>query len=263
MDLWERDLKGHANLLLNSYLSQGDVEDYSGLALMPLFLSLRAAIRAKIEAGNLSHLDEARRSRAAAKRRSATSISRRKFLEPAPPRLIAVGGLSGVGKSALAHALSPEIGRPPGAALLRSDVERKHLYGVDEQTKLPDEAYGAEAGRATWASLIDKARRSLDAGASVVIDATHAHGAERAASLQLARETQTPFVGLWLEAPLQTRLARVRARRADASDADAAVVLKQHSDPLTEAGWLVVDASGEPAATLATAALPLAKRSSL
>ena len=262
MDLWERDLRTEASLLLNSYLALSDAEDYSGLALMPLFLALRAAIRAKVEAANLAHLDAEKRETAAKSARRYFDFAAR-FLEPAPACLVAIGGLSGVGKSAVAHALSPEIGRAPGAALLRSDVERKHLHGVDEMSKLPDEAYGAEAGRETYARLIDKARRALEAGASALVDATFARGAERAAIAEIARTARARFVGLWLDARLETRLKRIGARRADASDADAAVALKQRCDPLSESGWLAVDASGDFAAALANARVALAKRISV
>ena len=208
MDLWERDLKRQANLLFNAYLAESGPETCSALGALPLFLSLRAAIRAKV-AANAGAKDEARRYFDFAQR----------FLRPAPPRLIAVGGLSGTGKSALCAKLAPEFGAAPGAAWLRSDVERKHLFGVDELTPLPDAAYSAAANEETYARLIDKARRALEAGASALIDAAHTHGHERAASAALAREIGVPFAGLWLEAPLDVRLARIGARRADASDA--------------------------------------------
>ena len=236
MDLWERDLRREANLLLNVYLSHEPPQTCDALALLPLFLSLRAAIRAKVSAKP----DAARRYFAFAQT----------FLDPAPPRLVAVGGLSGTGKSALGAALAPEFGAAPGAVWLRSDVERKRLFGVAETAPLPEAAYGAEAGAKTYARLIDKARRALRAGASVLIDATHSHAHERARAAALAREAGVPFLGLWLEAPLETRLARVATRRGDASDADEAIVRAQHADALEEAGWRALDASGDLAQTL-------------
>ncbi len=136
MDLWERDLRPQANLLFNAYLAESDAETYSALGALPLFLSLRAAIRAKV-AANAGARGEARRYFEFACG----------FLRPAPPRLIAVGGLSGTGKSALCALLAPEIGAAPGAAWLRSDIERKHLFGVEELTPLPDAAYSAAASR--------------------------------------------------------------------------------------------------------------------
>ena len=252
MDLWERDLRGHAHLLLNVYLSLGEAESYSALSPLPLFLSLRAAIRAKVEAGALNRVGEGERERTEKSARRYFDFACA-FLVPQPARLVAVGGLSGTGKSALAAALGPEIGAAPGAVWLRSDVERKHLFGVDEATPLPDAAYGAEASGETYARLLDKARRALQAGASALIDATHAHARERAAAAALAAEVGAPFVGLWLDAPLATRLARVAARRGDASDADARVARGQRAAPLVEPGWRALDASGDLAATRAHA----------
>jgi aminoglycoside phosphotransferase family enzyme/predicted kinase len=249
MDLWERDLRREANLLLNVYLSLSPPETLDALALLPLFLSLRAAIRAKVE-----------RTPKAARRYFDFA---RAFLDVVPPRLVAVGGLSGTGKSALGAALVPGLGAAPGAVHLRSDVERKHLFGVAETTPLPDAAYSAGAGARTYARLIDKARRALRAGACVLIDATHSHAGERRQAVALAREVGAPFVGLWLEAPLETRLARVAARRDDASDADGRIVRQQHADPLEEPGWRALDASGTLAQTLANARVATAPKAGI
>jgi aminoglycoside phosphotransferase family enzyme/predicted kinase len=233
MDLWQRDLKRQANLLFNAYLADCDALTLSALGALPVFLSLRAAIRAKV-AANAGANEEARRYFEFA----------RSFLRPAPPRLVAVGGLSGTGKSALCAGLAPDIGAAPGAVWLRSDVERKHLFGVDELTPLPDEAYFAAANEATYARLIEKARRALQAGASVLIDAAHTHGGERAVCAALAREIGVPFAGLWLEAPLDVRLVRIASRRDDASDADEAVARRQRAEALLEPGWREIDAGG-------------------
>jgi aminoglycoside phosphotransferase family enzyme/predicted kinase len=250
MDLWERDRRAQSNLLLNVYLSLGETQDYAALALLPLFLSVRAAIRVKVEAGNLGHLDAAKREAAARSARRYFDFALA-FLKPAPPRLVAVGGLSGAGKSALAAALAPELGAAPGAVWLRSDVERKHLFGVDELTRLGDEAYAAEASRRVHARLAERAQAALKAGHAVLVDATHAHAAERRAVAALAGGA--PFAGLWLEAPVATRIQRIRARRGDASDADEAVARAQASEAISEPGWRAIDASGDLAATQAAA----------
>ena len=103
----------------------------------------------------------------------------------------------------------------PGAVWLRSDVERKAMFGVDEETHLPAQAYSAATSEATYARLVDKARRAVEAGAAALLDATHAHGFERRRAAELAAELGVPFVGLWLEAPLDDALAAHRraARR--------------------------------------------------
>ncbi len=139
---------------------------------------------------------------------------------------------------------------------MRSDVERKRLFAVEETTRLPDEAYGEEANRETYARLARKAGLALRAGHSVVIDAVHAHPREREATARLAADLEVPFTGLWLEAPLALRLRRVGARARDASDADARVVAAQTAAPLVEAGWSALDATGDLASLVeATRAL--------
>ena len=59
-----------------------------------------------------------------------------RLLAPPAPVLVAIGGLSGTGKSALARALAPFLAPEPGAVVVRSDVERKILFGVDETERL-------------------------------------------------------------------------------------------------------------------------------
>ena len=192
----------------------------AGLAALPLFLSLRAAIRAKVKAAGAERLEGAKRDEARALARGYFDCAV-EFLRYAPPRLIAVGGLSGVGKSALAGALAPRLGRAPGALWLRSDLERKAMFAVEETAHLPASAYAPEVTRDVYRRLIDKARVALRAGQAVVLDATFATAAERNAAAGAAAEVGAAFAGLFLDAPLATRLERIASRRDDASDADA------------------------------------------
>jgi aminoglycoside phosphotransferase family enzyme/predicted kinase len=259
MDLWRGGQRAAANRLLANYLSLGQTDELDGLAALPFFMSLRAAIRAKVEAANVAHL-------AGGARRAERTLARRyfvlaeAFLRPAPPRLVAIGGLSGTGKSALAAALAPEIGRPPGALTLRSDVERKRLFALTETERLPPAGYDLAATEATYARLIDKARRALVAGQGVILDAVYAKSYERRAAAELAAELAIPFIGLWLEAPLAARLERIGRRSGDASDADAGIAARQSAESLAEPGWSALEASGDLAATV-TAAQRHLKRS--
>jgi uncharacterized protein len=243
MDLEERGLRPAANHLFNRYLASEPPDALSGLGALPLFLSLRAAIRAKVEAANAERLDGKKRDEARALARRYFDCAVR-FLVSAPPRLVAVGGLSGVGKSALAHALAPEIGRPPGALWLRSDVERKAMFGIEETAPLPASAYTSDVTRKVYELLIVKARIALGAGQSVLIDATFAAAAERSAASAVAAEAGAAFAGLFLDAPLATRLERIAGRRRDASDADADVARRQTAEPLDEKGWAALAAVG-------------------
>jgi len=243
MDLEERGMRPAANRLFNRYLAPEPPEALEGLAAFPLFLSLRAAIRAKVKAAGAERLEGAKRDEACALARGYFDCAA-EFLRYAPPRLIAVGGLSGVGKSTLAGALAPRFGRAPGALWLRSDLERKAMFAVEDTASLPASAYTREVTRDVYRRLIDKTRVALRAGQAVVFDATFATAVERAAAAGVAAEVGVAFAGLFLEAPLATRLERIASRRADASDADAYVASRQAAELLGERGWAALGAAG-------------------
>jgi aminoglycoside phosphotransferase family enzyme/predicted kinase len=243
MDLEERGLRPAANRLLNRYLAPEPAEALAGLAALPLFLSVRAAIRAKVKAAGAERLEGAMRDEARRLARSYFDCAV-EFLRYARPRLVAVGGLSGVGKSALAGALAPRLGRAPGALWLRSDLERKAMLAVEETARLPAAAYSREVTCEVYRRLIEKARVALWAGQAAVLDATFATASERQAAVGAAAEAGMAFTGLFLDAPLATRLKRIASRRADASDADAEIASRQMAEPLGELGWAAVAATG-------------------
>jgi uncharacterized protein len=241
MDLWQRGLPEHANLLFNRYLWRSPEAEIEGLAAMPLFLALRAAIRARVTAA-LGKLEPGARDARAREARQFFAAAE-DFLAPRAPRLVAVGGLSGSGKSTFAEALAPKIGRAPGALHLRSDIERKRLYGVGEVEHLPAEAYRPGKSEEVYRKLRELAEAALHAGQSVIVDAVHARPEERAALAAVAARAKTPFTGLWLDAPIEALLARVEARKDDASDATAAVVREQAAFELGRLDWVRLDAS--------------------
>ena len=249
MDLVERGLGGAANVVLNRYLTETRrEEDLDALAALPLFLSLRAAIRAKVTA--------ARRETATNENKDAIAKSARSYFDlacaliaPPPARLIAVGGLSGTGKSVLAAALAPEIAPAPGAVVLRSDVKRKAMFGIAETEKLPAEAYRPEVTTKLYRALAAKARRVMAAGHSAIVDAVFSKPEER----ELLTSAAGPLTGLFLVADLATRVARVGKRVEDASDADAAIARQQENYDLGTLDWRRVDANGNPSDTLAHA----------
>lgn len=250
MDFWQRGLRAHANLLFNRYLWRAPEleQELEGLATLPLFLALRAAIRARVVAA-LSDLAAADHS-AEARQFFAAAAG---FLEPQKARLVAIGGLSGTGKSTLAAALASHIGHAPGAVHLRSDIERKRLCLADEYERLPQNAYRPELTAEVYARLAHLAEVALHAGQSVIVDAVHARPEERDAMAALASRLGVPFAGLWLEAPVEILVARVEARRNDASDAREAVVRQQAARPLGALDWARLDA-GQPLGSLVEAA---------
>ena len=226
MDLWERNLRSEANLVLNRYLWGSGEEQIRGLAALPLFLSIRATIRAKVIAASLPHLDSDERTAATADALRYFAAAER-FLEPHSPRLVAIGGLSGSGKTTLAAAIAPFVGRPPGAVHLRSDIERKLLAGIDDTDRLPADSYTQAASDAVYETLRRKAGLVLAASQSVIVDAVHERFGEREAIEATAASAGVPFSGIWLDAPVDVLVDRVRARTADASDATEQVVQLQ------------------------------------
>jgi aminoglycoside phosphotransferase family enzyme/predicted kinase len=255
MDIWERGFRAAANLLLNRYLwaSPDPAADLAGLRLLPFFLALRAAVRAKVEGLRYLSVGHAAEARDSAIRYFDAA---RGFLAPATLRLVAVGGLSGTGKSTLAGLLAAGIGRAPGAVHLRSDIERKRFLGVGELTRLPDAAYAPEVTARVFATLREHAETALRAGQSVIVDAVHRDPAERREIAAVAARTGAAFTGLWLDAPVATMIARVEARSGDASDATAAVVASQASAPSGAVEWQRLDAA-QPAEALAASVLAM------
>jgi aminoglycoside phosphotransferase family enzyme/predicted kinase len=251
MDLEIRTRRNTANIVLNRYLwrSRADL-DLSGLQALPLFLGLRAAIRAMVRAERAQQQgSDSAREREIAREYLSAAVG---YLIPPAPRLIAVGGLSGTGKSTLAQALAPELGSSPGAVHLRSDLERKRLHGVAETTRLPPETYTQAASDAVYGALYAKARKILAAGHAALVDAVFAKPEERARIEAVAAELGVPFRGLWLTARPEQLVGRVAKRQNDASDATAEIVRHQlswHLDPLSGT-WINIDAGGTPEETL-------------
>jgi aminoglycoside phosphotransferase family enzyme/predicted kinase len=242
MDLTQRGLKIHANRVFNLYLwkIREIDETIDGLAALPLFLALRAAIRARVTVA-LSRIEpKAREARIAEAGRffAAAQV----FLVPNPARLIAIGGLSGSGKSTLAKGLAAFIGRAPGAVHLRSDIERKRLFNVNAHEPLPHDAYQLEVTEKVYARLRSLAEHALKAGQSVVVDAVHARPDERDALEAVANRLGVPFWSFWLDAPAEILIERVKARTNDASDADTSVVEAQIGFDRGAMRWHVLDA---------------------
>jgi len=214
MDLLRRDLADLANRVMNRYMSL--TRDYSGLALMPLCLSGRALVRAMVGA-----LEDDK-----PKARAYLALAGR-LLAHAPARLIAIGGLSGSGKSTVARTIATRVAPGAGAVVLSSDVIRKRLYGVAPEARLEPAAYAPEVSERVYRRLEHDARRALAAGQTVIADATFTQPAARARLETVAQTCAVTFSGLWLKAPPEVLAERIRARRGDVSDADLAVLARQ------------------------------------
>lgn len=244
MDLWHRKQQELANTLLNRYLDEADETD--GLGLIPYFMAIRATVRAHVTAAQAEH--------AAAPNVRASVLSEAlqyfdladALLNPAPPTLVAIGGLSGTGKSTIASLVAPYLGQAPGARILNSDRIRKHLHGVPAQSRLPESAYRPEISKQVYANLRQEAGRALRAGSAVIADAVFDRPQERKKLEQHAAGWRVPFTGYWLRAPIEVLISRVAARRKDPSDATADIVRMQAARHCGEIDWVNLDASQKP-----------------
>ena len=236
MDLWHRGLAHFANLVTNRYFdATGETE---GMAVLPFFMAVRAAVRAHVNAtqGDLAeahaYLDLAG-----------------DLLQPRSPRLVAIGGWSGSGKSTIAAALAPEIGAPPGARILNSDRLRKRLHNVRPEVKLDENAYRPEISAKVYAVMREEAAAVLP-GHCVIADAVFDRQETRDAIAAVAADAGVAFTGIWLGVPSDTGETRIRQRTGGPSDATVEVLRQQIKQKLGTLTWHVVDAGASIAATV-------------
>lgn len=241
MDLWHRGFSEFANLVMNRYLDESDDED--GFGLLSFLMAVRAAVRAHTTATQAEET-EGRTDSLFAEARSYFELAGN-LLEDRPARLIAIGGLSGSGKSTIAQALAAHVGAPPGARIVESDRVRKALHGVPPETRLPDKAYRPEVSEKVYREMAWRAGLILSQGGSVVADAVFDRAADRERIGAEASERELPFLGIWLQADPAVLWQRVRERRSGPSDATVDILsrqLQRHADGIS---WHKVDSARE------------------
>ena len=237
MDLRFHGAGGFAQRLLNTYLEYGG--DFAGVALLSYYQVYRAMVRVKINAIQASqdhHTPEPDRAAARARCRDYLRLALALAQEPTPFLLI-THGVSGSGKSRRTGQLLEIF---PGAIRLRSDVERKRLFGLgpldDSSSTLGGGLYTPDASARTYQRLYDLADGLLAASHPVLVDATFMKRAHRQPFRDLAARHGVPFILLDCIADPETLRARVTARRArgdDAAEADIDVLERQlrHDEP--------------------------------
>ncbi|MDC7684360.1 AAA family ATPase [Asticcacaulis sp. BYS171W] len=237
MDLWVRGHEDAANTVLNIYVERASrLEDdihsvYAGLKLLPLYMSVRAGVRCHVNAnygGTPNYAMEKAKVYLAAAHR---------FLEIKPAELIAVGGLSGSGKSSHSRRIAPATGRAPGALILRSDEMRKRLWAFPEFETLPKEAYTPAENERVYNHMFDLARTAIQSGQSVILDATFRNQDRAREAKALAENADVTFSALWMDVPAEERLRRVLQRTNDVSDATPDIAGAQTDPVLDEALW--------------------------
>lgn len=229
MDLASRGRPDLAAEVTSAWMEAAD--DHAAAAVLPVHGVARALVRAAVAAIRATQdrcpADAAVRAREETERylSLAERLSR-------PPRavMVVVTGPSGSGKSTLAARCVGHL----GAVRLRSDVERKRIFGMaateracgDRATAL----YCPETTRRVYERLATLARGLLAAGSSVVVDATGNARWQRGLLAAAARAAGAGLAWLEIDLPVETLLARVEARSRrgdDASDATTEVVRAQ------------------------------------
>jgi aminoglycoside phosphotransferase family enzyme/predicted kinase len=237
MDLLRHEQPGLAFRFLNAYLEAGG--DYAGLCTLRYYLAYRAMVRAKIGAIRLAQAGLSRRAHARERASCHAYLALgQRCLESRQPALIITHGLPGSGKTTFAQEALERL----GAIRIRSDVERKRLFGLGalEDSGGGTDIYSKDATRRTYARLHALARTALDAGFPVIVDAAFLRRDERTHFHALARQMRVPFAIASLTAPdavLRARIEQRQARAHDASEANARVLamLQAAQEPLDEA----------------------------
>jgi hypothetical protein len=231
MDL---DHSGHKPLawrFLNLYLS--GTGDYEGLRLLRFYSVYRAMVRAKVTAIRCDQEGDANRKVAISEQHRTYLALALRYTTLKRPLLVITHGLSGSGKSM--H--SSQLSGLAGMVHIRSDVERKRLFGIGQLSRSADtgiDIYSSEATEKTYGVMINAARAAIEAGWPVIVDATFLKRTQREMFIMLAESLCCRCRILDFLAPVEVLKQRVSVRYEkadDASEADSRVLeLQMRSD---------------------------------
>ena len=237
MDLEDRGRPDLAHRFVNGYLEA--TGDYGLLRLLPFYCTYRATVRAKVAGIRLGQRDLPPEEAAQARQAFGSYLDlAERYTRPSRPRLWITHGLSGSGKTY--H--TQQVVEATGAIRLRSDVERKRLFGfapLERSTgRGARDLYAPDVTQRTYEHLAQQAARVIEAGYTVMVDATFLKRAHRDAFRHLAAQLGVPFAILAFRADAETLRRRVAQRSTqgtDASEADLAVLHGQFAalEPLT------------------------------
>jgi aminoglycoside phosphotransferase family enzyme/predicted kinase len=228
MDLRDRGRPDLASRFLSGYLER--TGDYDGVQVLRFYVVYRAMVRAKVACMRAAQINEAAaRAAKTAEYQEYLSLAAR-CARPNAPGIVITHGLSGSGKTTRSAALVEH----KGAIRIRTDVERKRIYGLAPlartESALDAGLYSATATDRTYAHVACLARRVAAAGYPVVIDGTFLRRRYRDQFRALAADLDVPFTIVDFVAPVETLRARILERReagGDASEANLEVLERQ------------------------------------
>ncbi len=232
MDLWGHGMQRAANDVFNRFLDMSPIDE-DGIALMPLFMAVRAASRAH----TLAMEGAAAGSSALIGQAHSRLLLAHAVLDARPLRLVAVGGMPSSDKAHVVRAMAEAVGRAPGARVINHEIFRKRMSGVAANMPMPVMTYAPESMDAISHEIATVAGKCVADGHSVVVDSAFARIEERAAIEEVARQSNVGFAGMWVEQRSGNRLQR--GRRATASDlgANSAMAMQTQSSLAELAHW--------------------------
>jgi uncharacterized protein len=259
MDL---DARGRPDLgyyFTERYQRQSNDEDL--FTLLPFYRCYRAYVRGKVLSFRLNEAEfsEAERQTAANRAAAYFELSRRYASPLRNPAVIAIGGLSGTGKTSIARALAGEL----GLRVVSSDAVRHSIFGdVKGPARYGEGAYTADANRLTYREMFELARKLLAEERGVILDATFLHGEDLAATREMAETAGARFrliECVLATEEVRTRLERRATRGEGESDASWEIHLKQREEGRSflipeSRSHLVLNTSGKVGAAARTVA---------
>lgn len=239
MDLIAQDDIRAANILFNRYLFRSP--DFDMIRVLPFYQSIRATIRAHVLAKLARQTANKEARRALVTRARCYFKVAGTLLEERTPRIVAIGGYSGTGKSTLANRIAPAIGVPPGAVVLSSDLLRKRLYATEPDSRLGPHLYRPEISDRVYGEMLECAVRVVSEGLPVIVDATFMKVESRTLIENLAASRHIDFHGFWLTGDPGQLARRVADRPQGASDATPDVLRQQLTSGPGDIIWQCID----------------------
>ncbi|VAX14062.1 FIG00496272: hypothetical protein [hydrothermal vent metagenome] len=247
MDLQDRQQPQLAQRFLNDYLER--TGDYAGVTVLPYYLFYRAMVRAKVDAIRAGQAGISPEEKSGAEKDLAAYLALAQgYTQRAAPVLIITRGLSASGKTTITQTLLEQL----GAIRIRSDVERKRLFGLKANQEAKADTgkgiYTSSATVHTYGKLAELADKILEAGYSVIVDATFLKNLYVEQFAAIAKKKQVLFSILVFNASAQTLRQRIMNRKQGASDADLAVLeqqLKQQQELSDRYGKNVININTE------------------
>ena len=208
--------------------------DHPPQVLADYYKAYRACIRAKVAALRADQVEGSARVAATQEAATHLALADRYAAENLQPLMLVVGGLSGTGKSSLAHELAESL----GAELLRSDVIRQELFGrTTERDQVDEGIYQPEARQRVYQEMFRQAAVWHSQRVSVVLDATFSKAADLLAARAVAADPHARFLAIECHCPPEIARQRIIARQQAGGDASQANVVIYEEQRATWEPW--------------------------